>query len=190
MPEPTPTPRKITLEELLRLKRHERPGPEYWVRFDRELNEKVWRALTQPVPRTDWLALLWGCRTRWLAAGAASIVAVFFSWSGSIGTPITVAHQPVVTQVAANDVPTPPAPATGELVRVAAVLPVPATPDALPVDAPSQYADATLDASVNPAGPKIPAKVAFTAERPNGEHYASDTLYTAASATYWHEAAY
>ncbi len=189
MPEPTPTPRKITLEELLRLKRLERPGPEYWMRFDRELNEKVWRALTQPVPRTDWLAAFWGRRTRWLAAGAASLMAVFFSWSGRIGTPIIVAHQPAAAQIAANEVSLAPSPTPSEPVHVASVLPAPIKADVVPVDAPSQYAVSTLDPSVNPANAKIPAKVVFTAERPNGERYASDALYTASGAA-WRESAY
>jgi hypothetical protein len=189
MPESNPTPRKITLEELLRLKRLERPGPEYWVRFDRELNEKVWRALTQPAPRPDWLAALWGRRMRWLAAGTASIVAVFVSWFGRVATPIAAVHQPVAVQVAADVAPLAPTPIPSEPVHVAEVLPAPQKPDLVPEEAPSQYAVSTLDASVNPANAKIPAKVVFTAERPNGERYASDALYPATN-TPWRESAY
>ena len=32
--------RPVTLEDLLRLKRAERPAAEFWVRFDRELRAK------------------------------------------------------------------------------------------------------------------------------------------------------
>jgi hypothetical protein len=191
MPEPTPTSRKITLEELLRLKRHERPGPEYWARFDRELNEKVWRTLVQPTPRTDWLAVLWSRRTRWLAAGVTAVAAIFFSWSGRTAGPIVALRPTSTTQVAAHDVSAPEFLPASEPVRVAAVFPrAEEKQDVLPTNALPQYAVSTLDTSSNPAGyNKVPATVAFAVERPNGERYASDTLSTAASA-HWRESAY
>jgi hypothetical protein len=41
---------KVTLEDLLRLKREERPAPEFWSRFDRELRAKQLAALVEKRP--------------------------------------------------------------------------------------------------------------------------------------------
>ena len=38
---------KVTIEDLLRLKRAERPGPEFWVNFEQELRQKQLTALVQ-----------------------------------------------------------------------------------------------------------------------------------------------
>jgi len=192
MPDPHQTPRKITLEDLLRLKRHERPGPEYWARFDRELNEKVWRTLVQPVPRANWLAALWDTRLRWLAVGGASLVAIFLSWSGRVDIPVAATPATRPSPVAANEVaPLSLLPAS-EPVRVAEVFPAPErNPEVTPLDTPAQFAVSTLDTTVNRAGHnKVPATVAFAVERTNGVHYASDALSTTASATHWRESAY
>ncbi len=84
MSEPTKTPRKITLEELLRLKRHERPGPEFWLRFDRELNQRVWRSLVLPSQPDGILGGIFGRRLRWMAVGMISSAAfVFAIWPGA-----------------------------------------------------------------------------------------------------------
>jgi hypothetical protein len=39
--------KRVTLEDLLKLKRHERPDPAYWERFQRELHEKTLRSLVK-----------------------------------------------------------------------------------------------------------------------------------------------
>lgn len=41
---------KVSLEDLLRLKREERPAPEFWSRFDRELRAKQLAALVEKRP--------------------------------------------------------------------------------------------------------------------------------------------
>lgn len=41
---------KVTLEDLLRLKREERPAPEFWARFDRDLRAKQLAALVEKRP--------------------------------------------------------------------------------------------------------------------------------------------
>ncbi len=59
MQEKQQTPlRKVSVEDLLQLKRHERPSPEFWNQFDRQLREKQLRAL---VKREPWYV-------RWVAA--------------------------------------------------------------------------------------------------------------------------
>lgn len=40
----------VSVEDLLRLKRHEKPDEAYWERFDRELHQKSWQALAKPEP--------------------------------------------------------------------------------------------------------------------------------------------
>lgn len=42
------TPARVTVEDLLQLKRGEQPDESYWERFDRELHEKSWQALAKP----------------------------------------------------------------------------------------------------------------------------------------------
>lgn len=37
----------VTVEDLLKIKRHEKPSEAFWARFDRELQEKTWMALAK-----------------------------------------------------------------------------------------------------------------------------------------------
>ncbi len=72
--EPKP---KVTLEDLLRLKREERPAPEFWSRFDRELRAKQLAALVEKRPWWQGLpawALNW--RRFHLPLGATAVLAV------------------------------------------------------------------------------------------------------------------
>ncbi len=191
MTEPTPNhPRKITLEELLRLKRHERPGAEFWSRFDRELNEKVWRTLVQPpvpAPRrlSNWLLRGMG----WMAAGAVSVFAVALAWPGRQTAPALSAPSTVAAVSPAN---------------LAAAVPVISTADdsthfasaivTTPVDvstpAHPTYAVADLTTSTSPAGQnKIPATLSFT-ERNDGERFAADSINSALLSTRWRGSAY
>jgi hypothetical protein len=65
---------KVSLEDLLRLKRAERPSPEFWTNFERELHQKQ---LTALVKKRHWwhdVPVLLGRRV-YLPAGAAAIVA-------------------------------------------------------------------------------------------------------------------
>lgn len=47
--------RKVTIEELLRLKRAERPSPEFWTRFEQELRAKQLAAIVEKRPW--WITL-------------------------------------------------------------------------------------------------------------------------------------
>lgn len=70
MPDPKPT-----LEELLQVKRAERPQPQFWDRFERELHEKTLRTLTAPEETTfsRWARLLRPA----LATGGAAAALLF-----------------------------------------------------------------------------------------------------------------
>lgn len=65
---------KVTIEDLLSLKRAERPTPEFWSNFERELRQKQ---LTALVEKRRWWHGLSGLLTRrvYLPAGAAAAVA-------------------------------------------------------------------------------------------------------------------
>ncbi|HEY8995580.1 MAG TPA: hypothetical protein VIM71_13005 [Lacunisphaera sp.] len=68
---------KVSIEDLLRLKRAERPGPEFWANFERELHQKQ---LTALVKKRRWwhdMPVLLG-RRLYLPAGAAAVVAFTF----------------------------------------------------------------------------------------------------------------
>lgn len=80
-----PEPRRsISVEELLRLKRAERPPAEFWGEFDRRLREKQLSALVAPKPwwRSVGLTGLWyGLRRLQVPLGASAIVVVTLaSW--------------------------------------------------------------------------------------------------------------
>jgi hypothetical protein len=186
MPEPTNTSRKITLEDLLRLKRHERPGPEYWARFDRELNERVWRALVDPVgpvPKSaSWLGGFLQGRARWLSVGAVSLGAVVLSLSSiHPNVPMGAAQPGLLVQAAsANNVSVAAATASDEQPLRVASLPSAPQPPPLVETAETKYAETALDSAINQGGnSKVPATVAFAAEEANGIRYASNTLTNA-----------
>jgi hypothetical protein len=72
-------PSRVTLEDLLRLKRAERPPPEFWSEFERELRQKQLAALVER--RSWWHELAAACgrsgRLR-LPLGATAVLALSF----------------------------------------------------------------------------------------------------------------
>ncbi len=73
MPQPDHKTR-VTLEDLLRLKRAERPEPEFWTRFERDLREKQLAALLEKRPWWHGLARSF-TRHAYVPAGAAAALA-------------------------------------------------------------------------------------------------------------------
>jgi len=65
---------KVTLEDLLRLKRTEKPAPEFWVNFEQELRQKQLTALVQKRRWWHEVPVLLN-RRLYMPAGAAAIVA-------------------------------------------------------------------------------------------------------------------
>ncbi len=66
---------KVTIEDLLRLKRTEKPGPEFWVNFEQELRQKQLTALVQKRRWWHEVPVLLN-RRLYVPAGAAAIVAL------------------------------------------------------------------------------------------------------------------
>jgi hypothetical protein len=102
---------KVTLEDLLHLKRAERPSPEFWSKFEQELRQKQLTALVQK--RRWWhdLPVLLNRRV-YVPAGAAAIVAftlvtVRYSSSGPLAqientAPKIMAADPAVEMLPAT----------------------------------------------------------------------------------------
>jgi hypothetical protein len=65
---------KVTVEDLLRLKRAERPAPEFWANFERELRQKQLTALIEKRPWWQELPQLLARRI-YLPVGATAILA-------------------------------------------------------------------------------------------------------------------
>ncbi len=78
---PDRAPEKVTIEDLLRLKRAERPSPEFWTRFEQDLRAKQLAAIVEKRPW--WIALRLPQAARVVArfqvpVGAAAILALSF----------------------------------------------------------------------------------------------------------------
>jgi hypothetical protein len=103
MPQPDQNS-KVTIEDLLRLKRAERPDPEFWSRFESELRQKQ---LTALVKKRRWwhdLPVLLNRRV-YLPVGATAIVAftlvtVRYSAPSQIGQVVNTAPQIVAADPA------------------------------------------------------------------------------------------
>ena len=99
----------VTLEDLLRLKRAERPAAEFWQRFDRELRTKQLAAL---VERKPWWKrvpqLIAGIARRPLPLGATAVLVLSFVTFREYRVPapgsdlVLAAVQSPAAQVAAN----------------------------------------------------------------------------------------
>jgi hypothetical protein len=89
----------VTLEDLLRLKRAERPAAEFWDRFDRELRTKQLAALVERTPWWKRLPQLASVFLRPLPLGAAAVLALSFVTLREYRAPA-----PVSTPVAATAV--------------------------------------------------------------------------------------
>lgn len=72
---------KVTIEDILRLKRSERPSPEFWSRFEQELRAKQLAAIVEKRPW--WITLRVPQATRYFSrfqvpVGAAAVLALSF----------------------------------------------------------------------------------------------------------------
>ena len=79
MPDQRTKPSKVFVEDLLRLKRNERPAPEFWTEFERTLRQRQLAALVEK--RSWWHNLAGGYGRLFrvgLPLGAAAILAVTF----------------------------------------------------------------------------------------------------------------
>lgn len=77
--ESKPSKPQVTLEDLLRLKRAERPAPEFWRQFEQELRAKQLAAIVARRPWWRTLPEIFAGRRRYqLPLGATAILAVTF----------------------------------------------------------------------------------------------------------------
>lgn len=72
--------RKVSLEEVLRLKRLERPEPQFWDRFDKELREKQLAAIMAKRPwwQMDFGRMMTGLARARVPVGAAAVLTLTF----------------------------------------------------------------------------------------------------------------
>src|SRR5258708_34553826 len=92
MPELDQRP-QVTIEDLLRLKRAERPAAEVWTNFERELRQKQLTALLEKRPWWQELPQLLA-RRAYLPVGAAALLA-FPLGPAHFYPPAPLAHGPV-----------------------------------------------------------------------------------------------
>jgi hypothetical protein len=92
---------KVTIEDLLRLKRAERPSPDFWTNFERDLRQKQLTALVQK--RRWWHEIPRLLNRRiYLPAGAAAIIA-FTVITIRYAVPSRIAQSPnAVSRIAAT----------------------------------------------------------------------------------------
>jgi hypothetical protein len=165
--------RPPTLEDLLRLKRAERPPAEFWSDFDRELRAKQLAALVQRHPWWQTLpaaALDAVLRFRLPLGAAAALAITFYSFRGdqpTVAAPgATVSPQPVAAA---------PAPAAPEPLAVATV--VAAEPALVAVSLPALTAGegaadkpATAESPVKSRAPSAAETVALSFPAVSGTH--------------------
>jgi hypothetical protein len=135
------TDKKITVEDLLRLKRAERPPAEFWAKFDAEIRTKQLSAIVSKRPWWDGLSRGFAVvRRMQLPMGAAAAVAL--TWAGvhyAGNRPVSVQEfQPALPQA-----------------RVAASV-------AVSIPAPAKLASPVSEVAVHQAAPAPSAVVAST----------------------------
>lgn len=86
--------RPLSVEALLRAKREERPGAEYWARFDRELELRMRQALLRSRPRRDRWSRLWRTALVALSGGFAVAGGLGAFILLSSGVPVMLATPP------------------------------------------------------------------------------------------------
>lgn len=134
------TNRRISIEDLLRLKRAERPPAEFWATFESEIRAKQLSAIVNKRPWWDGISrVVWAVHRHPVPVGAAAALALAFmgvrymgGTGGGVAPTRTSIAQPVAVATAA-------APAARPVARAAA-LPVEtgfAAPAAVPMQAPA-----------------------------------------------------
>jgi len=81
----------VTLEDILRLKRAERPNPEFWIRFERELRAKQLAAIVERRPWWNGLSRIFGVVARnHLPIGAITVLALTWVGVRQLDSPLAV----------------------------------------------------------------------------------------------------
>ncbi|HUJ42291.1 MAG TPA: hypothetical protein VLW52_01665 [Opitutaceae bacterium] len=144
-------PSRVTLEDLLHLKRAERPPPEFWAEFERQLREKQLAALVEKKSWWHELAVVYRVigRVRLPLAAVAVLALTFVSiryYTLPEGSPAMAARNPAL-QTPARPVASPP-----EIAR-----PVTAPVPTVVVRPPAEQSSVSLEKSAAVAAEDSPA---------------------------------
>jgi hypothetical protein len=180
MENPSNLPPKVTLEDLLRLKRHERPGPEYWARFDGELRQRMLRKFVQPEPLAwRWSRALVARATPWMTAGATAGIVMAFALHNRIALP-TAENTPAPHPTLVASIQTPAKMVQTTEAATSDTLSEPTTASAVEntvEDARTKYVVAVLAAPSQPANDhKVSATTTLPGEHADGVRYAANSL--------------
>ncbi|MEM7673474.1 MAG: hypothetical protein AAF212_09055 [Verrucomicrobiota bacterium] len=87
----------VALEDLLRLKRHERPDPQFWTQFESDFKKRTLQELVAKPRFRDMLGQ-WFLRSgsRWIPAGAVAAAALYFANGMLIQGPASVQNSPEI----------------------------------------------------------------------------------------------
>jgi len=106
--------KKVTLEEVLRLKRAERPDPVFWAEFEQQLRAKQLAAIVERRPwwHLDLLRVSSGISRLRVPLGATAVLALTivtvheFRWSNSVSEVLAPGHEDVSSdEIAQADLP-------------------------------------------------------------------------------------
>lgn len=141
------TPPQVTVEQLLRLKRTERPAPEFWQQFDRAMRVKQLAAIVEPRP---WWAPFIRISTKMaryqMPVGATAILALTFVTVREYQLPEPdVTYRPPVAEMKIDTMPGP-----------AVTASLPAQPEAITM-ARSDAAEPEMVATAQQAPSALPA---------------------------------
>lgn len=136
---PPETESKVTVEDLLRLKRAERPPAEFWAEFDAGLRRKQLVAMVER--KSVWHTIAGGLtRWTWVGLPAGAVAAAAFAWVvvRPASAPVAPVNNPesLPAEMASKDLAQPSSPVlVAETTRVEATLPA---TSAAPAEEPAQ----------------------------------------------------
>jgi len=156
------TERKITIEDLLRLKRAERPPDDFWATFEAEIRSKQLSAIVSRRPWWDRFSWILGAVSRrQLSLGSAAAVALAFAGYRYVGahqeavaSPQAVVAKPVASAMAVA-APTP-----------SAAAPASAAPQLARAAAPREDAELAAEEAAPAAGPVVISTASHITQAP------------------------
>ncbi len=92
---------KVTIEDLLRIKRAERPSAEFWLRFEQDLRAKQLAAIIEKRPWWHLLHLPQAARAisrHQVPVGAVAVLALSFIFAGQYSKPVVTLSKGLVSE--------------------------------------------------------------------------------------------
>lgn len=169
--------RPVSLEDLLRLKRAERPPAEFWQTFDRELRAKQLSALVEKRPWWQTMPQAFPRLFRYRIALGASAIAVLTLVSlrtGDSAAPVAVAEIPIIVET----------PALADLPRAFAIVASAAANDTSSVAeaTSSRAAETTVEAVTTLTAAEVPLVARATVSPTDGAKMESSAATSSPSA--------